>query len=192
MAILLEAISVVIKVEMIEDKCKGGMLGLLRDVAYLNLPWHMDDELFRIGFMGPDTLFHRFLPALEERGLEFTKDWCIVDMMSGPTKPCNWLGFGRQMFFKNGSSLGVSFDSYSIAWLKSKNHSGIVCNDGNEYTIATPSGWSFNTAITNIHNTPGEETRRLLISLGLPNGMVQFVDTYNNPVSNPKIHVFQI
>ena len=191
MAILLEAINVVIKREMVETKCKGGFLGLLEDISYFKLPFHMDRELFRIGFGDPDTL-HRFLPALGKRGLNFTDDWCIVDMMSGPTRPCNWLGFGRQMFFKNGSNIGVSFDSYSIGWLKSKTHSGIVCNENFEYTIAAPKDWNFSNAISNIHNTPGEETRKLLIGLGLPNGLVQFVDDINNPVTNAKPKVFQI
>jgi hypothetical protein len=191
MAILLEAINVVIKDQSLENKCKGGYIGLLMDITRLNLPWHTDCELFRIGFMGPDTL-HNFLPVLEERGLKFTEDWCIVDMMSGPTKPCNWLGFGRQMFFKNGSNVGVSFDSYSIAWLKSQYHSGLVCNDSNEYTIATPESWDFKNAISNIHNIPGDTTRNVLIGLGLPNGMVPFVDENNNQVSNPKPWVSQI
>lgn len=191
MAIIIEAINIIIKREMVDNKCKGGFLGLLADISFMELPWHMDKELVRIGFMDPDSLNH-FIPALIERGIEFNEDWCIVDMMSGPTQPCVWFGFGRQMLFKNGSNIGVSFGSYSIGWLKSKNHLGIICDENKEYYLASPKGWTFNNAITNINNVPIEDTKKLLISLGLPNGMVPFIDEFNNIVTNPKPKVFKI
>jgi hypothetical protein len=191
MAILLEAINIVIKRESAEKKYSGGILTLFMDLARFDLPSHMDFELIRIGFMDPDTL-HNFVPVLLERRVDFTEDWCIVDMMSGPTKPCSWLGFGRQMFFKNGSNIGISFEPYSIGWLKSKSHFGIICNQSNEFRLAIPKNWNFSNAVTNMFNVPGEKTKEILIKLGLPNGMVPFVDEFNNHVTNPKPNIIQL
>ena len=127
MAVLLEAINVVIKQQSILDKYPNGELGFLGDVTVYDAPWHSDLKLSRVGFFDPNNMYP-FLKRLEERGLVFTDDFCIVDMVTGPTKPCSWLGFARQPIFQFGSKLGSSNEYFSIGWLKNNTHNSIECD----------------------------------------------------------------
>lgn len=146
MAIILEAINVVIKHQSILEKYPNGELGFLGDVTVFNAPWHSDLKLSRVGFFDPNEMYP-FLSRLEQRGLIFTDDFCIVDMVTGSTKPCNWFGFARQPFFKYGSKLGWSDENFSIGWLKNNANNSIECDEDGKYMLAVPSDWSLSNAI---------------------------------------------
>lgn len=154
MAILLEAINVVIKQQSILDKYPNGELGFLGDVTVFDAPWHSDLKLSRVGFFDPNEMYP-FLSRLEQRGLIFTEDFCIVDMVTGSTKPCTWFGFARQPFFAYGSKLGSSNEKFSIGWLKNDTDSSIECDEDGNYRLAVPSDWSLSNAIIDNRQSAG-------------------------------------
>jgi hypothetical protein len=95
MAILIEAITVIIRDKAILDKYPNGQLGFMADITVFKALWHKDQNLTRVGFFDPNNMYP-FLRRLEERGLVFTDDsnadsgdFCIVDMMKGTTQPRN-------------------------------------------------------------------------------------------------------
>jgi len=196
MAIILEAISVVIKHDSILKKYPNGVLGFLADISSFKAPWHTDFEVSRVGFFDPNEM-HAYLRVLEQRGLVFTMDstynncdFCIVDMISGPTKTCPWLGFGRQRIFENGSTIGKSSDSYSFGWFVKKNRQQIVCDNKSEFKLGVEKGWSFATALKNINNTPESIIQSRLKELGLKEGVVAFVNENGQIINNARPNIF--
>ena len=97
MAVLIEAISVVIRRDAIEQSVPGGWTEFFRVVP--NSTLCTDGELARVGFMSPDTVGD-FIHELEQLGLSFLEegsciDITVVDQQKGPTTTCEWLEFGR-------------------------------------------------------------------------------------------------
>jgi hypothetical protein len=196
MAIILEAINVVIKHESILKKYPNGELGFLADISSFEAPWHTDREVSRVGFFDPNEM-HTYLRVLEQRGLVFTMDstydncdFCIVDMISGPTKPCPWLGFGRQRIFENGSPIGKSIENYSFGWLANKSRQKIVCDSKSEFMLGIEKGWGFVTALKNINNTPESIIQTRLKELGLKDGKVEFINETGQTITNARPKFF--
>lgn len=96
MAVLAEAISVIVRRETLEERYPGGVAAYREDCP--NATFCADRHLTRVGFMTPvDT--KAFVDALAAHtGMvlitedEFT-DIAIVDQNTGPTGPCPWLQF---------------------------------------------------------------------------------------------------
>jgi hypothetical protein len=107
MGVLVEALSVVVPVAVLDDKYAGGLSQYECDAP--NATFCTDGYLTRIGFMSPhDVRAH--IDSLKTRGLEFQKDAhfvhiAVVDQVQGPTAPCAWLRCGKH-------SLG-----FGVAWL---------------------------------------------------------------------------
>lgn len=97
MAVLIEAISVVIKAESIVSKYPGGWEQFRKDLP--NQTLCADGELARVGFMSPHDV-QGYVGFLESRGLVFQSDRkcidiAVIDQQRGLTIPCDWADFGR-------------------------------------------------------------------------------------------------
>ena len=99
MAVLIEGISVVVPVDVLEEKYPGGLDAYANDCP--NQTFCCDGELTRVGFMTPVDV-GAFINALEQKGLEPFGDNCwndvaVVDQQSTrTTAPCAWLSSGRK------------------------------------------------------------------------------------------------
>jgi hypothetical protein len=98
MAVLVEALSVVVRKDAVARYLAGGEARFLELVP--NRTLCVDDGLYRVGFLSPQETA-TFTGALQEAGLVFLNeqavatDLAVVDQQHGPTTDCPWLGFGR-------------------------------------------------------------------------------------------------
>lgn len=99
MAVLIEGISVVIRV----DALTAVFASRQRDFKALvpNPTLCMDGELARVGFMTPVGA-RKFVEVLGTEGLHYLKDGkaqdlVVVDQQQGPMAPCDWLVVGHVM-----------------------------------------------------------------------------------------------
>lgn len=96
MAVLVEAISVVVKVSSILDNYRGGWEAFKKDCPNKTLV--SDGELVRIGFTDPRharLLVERFkMVGFTFAGDAKESDFCVVDQLSGATTACDWIDVG--------------------------------------------------------------------------------------------------
>jgi hypothetical protein len=97
LAVLVEAISVIVRVEAIENSYSG-RFERFRDMVP-NETLACDSELARVGFMSPDDVA-QYVGQLENNGLSFLQvgkpiDIAVVDQQQGPSVRCDWLEFGH-------------------------------------------------------------------------------------------------
>jgi len=97
MAVLVEALSVIVRNATLESLYPGGVSGYAADCP--NRTFCSDGVLTRVGFMTPDDV-GAFLERLETRGLVFLHDGvaadiAVVDQHQGPTTVCDWLAVGE-------------------------------------------------------------------------------------------------
>ncbi len=144
MAVLCEALSVVVRRDAIEDRFAGGWSEFVHRVPNGTLCY--EDELARVGFMNPDHVGD-FLLALAESGLNvMTKsqfvDAAVVDQVNGPTLPTDWLEFGRLPCDDSGNRV-------SACWLYEEPRVAAGLHfKGREITLAMPVGWSYDNSIS--------------------------------------------
>ncbi|MFN0098939.1 MAG: hypothetical protein ACKVS7_09720 [Gemmatimonadaceae bacterium] len=122
MTVLVEAISVIIRIPTLEKKYPGGLFAYERDCP--NGSFCIDRHLTRVGFMAPDDT-RRFVERLQKLGLEYLRDGeavdlVVVDQLYGPTSRCRWLKAARHP------------DGFAFAW-KARTVPG---------SFAYPDGWS--------------------------------------------------
>jgi ketosteroid isomerase-like protein len=102
LAVLIEAISVIVKVSVLEKKYPGGALGYSEDSP--NKTHCTDGRLTRIGFMCP-TDAELFIERLGRHGLTAPDAGGLTDIVvidqtaAAPTIPCEWIEVGE---FANG------------------------------------------------------------------------------------------
>ena len=121
MAVLCEAISVVIRRDSINTYFRGGWDKFFEAIP--NQTFCTDGELIRIGFLNPNEV-KLFVDAIVDSGLQFqadkkilglfTKsrkinDIIIVDQHQGPLAPCSWVEFGKV-------KVGDSKSDVSMCW----------------------------------------------------------------------------
>jgi hypothetical protein len=160
MAVLCEGISVIVRRDAIHDRFDGGWIAFEQLVP--NATLCTDGELARVGFMDPGSV-QEFIYELESRGLVFDaseirgaaklfgvaetdlgddldrEDIAVVDQLRGPTRPCDWLEFGR---FQAGDSPD---DKVSMCWLFEGERliPGRVHIKGKSLEMHTPPGWQY-------------------------------------------------
>lgn len=93
MAVLIEALNVVVRLNTIRAKFIGGLEAFSENVPNKSLC--MDSKLARVGFMSPADV-NVFIAYLERSGLIFisngkAKDIVVVDQSKGPTVACDWI-----------------------------------------------------------------------------------------------------
>lgn len=109
MAVLVEAISVIVRVATIESHFKRGLDGYKEIVP--NETFCTDGRLTRVGFMAPPDAAH-FGTALRNIGLNIHDgsqwiDMALVSQLHGPSMPCDWLQAGK---LKEGPSVAGMLD----------------------------------------------------------------------------------
>src|SRR6266853_2559098 len=97
MAVLVEGISAIIRVQAIHERFPGGWKAFVSKVP--NQTLCSDNELARVGFMTPDDC-KGFVDHLESVGIIFQQDGhaqdvVVADQMRGFTVPCDWAEFGQ-------------------------------------------------------------------------------------------------
>ena len=97
MAVLIEAISVVVRADAILERFPGGWDGFKELVP--NQTLCADNEIARVGFMSPADV-QSFVDQLERNGLVFLRgdesvDIVVVDQVRGPSAKCDWVEFGH-------------------------------------------------------------------------------------------------
>jgi hypothetical protein len=96
MAVLVEALSVIVQNRTIEEKYPGGMTAYWTDCP--NGTFCNDEYLSRVGFTMPFDV-QQFLNPLMGMGFRFVEEGesqeiVVVDQEDGPTAPCRWLKVG--------------------------------------------------------------------------------------------------
>lgn len=145
MAVLVEALSVVVRKKSIESKFKGGWAHFVASVP--RDAFCSDEELACVRFLRPEEV-GEFIGWLEEGGLVFvihdhTIDIAVMDQFNGPTGPpnsTNWLEFSR---------LGTPGNRISACWLYEGNRwvDGIHSHTAH-FKVHSPEGWSFPTSLS--------------------------------------------
>lgn len=126
MAVLIEAISVVVRHQAIDQRYLGGWQEFLRRIP--NRTLCTDGTFVRVGFMSPKDV-RAYVSTLEECGLVFQKDgqamdFAVVDQLRGSTMPALWLKFEK---IETGSM------KITACWSA----------DQTPEKIAVPEGWKF-------------------------------------------------
>ena len=126
MPVLVEASSVIVRVDAIRKRYDGGWDEFRDTVPNQSLT--CDNELARIGFMTNEDV-DRYIAELEAKGLCFLKDGqaqdiAVVDQAAGLITPCDWLEVGHM----GGESRRVT-----------------ACRlaGGEETMLFTPTGWEY-------------------------------------------------
>lgn len=97
MAVLIEGLSVVIRVDAINARYPGGWEAFASNAPNASVCW--DGELARAGFMMP-TDTRAYVKTLENLGLihlvdGMARDFVVVDQLQGPATPCEWIEVGH-------------------------------------------------------------------------------------------------
>lgn len=169
MAVIVEAISIILRIDRIHETYPGGWEAFEYDSP--NATLCADNEIVRIGFMAPGDV-ETFLGKLAQRGLVYAKDGkaadlVVVDQIHGPLMECDWLEFGR-----------IDFDGNRVAAcrLKGSQISGLY----------TPDGWEFETSLSARSGfVPNGSIERSLIFLRRE----ESVDVFLNTLTNQEVYV---
>ena len=172
MAVLVEAISVVVRLQAVHDRFPGGWAGFREWVQ--NQTLCTDNELIRVGFMTP-TDVQRFIRGLEDDGLAHLRDGnaediVVMDQNLGPTSPCLWAEFG-QIDYQGDPRKRVS----TARLVGSTN-----------MQLWTPEGWTWEASLSRQSTfVPSGQVQRTMTFLGREDGM----DVYLNRLTGQKVFV---
>lgn len=138
MAVLVEALSVVIQAKRIHDAYPGGWDAFASEVP--NDTLCSDGAVVRLGFMTPDDV-RACIRGLESRGLTHVRegraqDIVVVDQRRGPIDRCDWIQFGKMR-----SDLG----EVSVCRLAGST----------DDTFVTPANWTFENSLSHRHSYEG-------------------------------------
>ena len=169
MAVLVEAISVIVRVDAVEARYPGGWAAF-RD-AVPNATLASDREVARIGFMASADV-EAYIRHLETNGLNFIRhgtsiDVVVVDQQRGPTKPCAWLDWGH---------VSISGDQIAACRLKGSKM----------MTLIMPEGWKFEGSLSQTFGfVPSGAEDKSLDIIETKDGM----DVYRNRLTGRLVYV---
>ena len=172
MAVLVEAISVVVRREAIDRSFTGGWDSFVSLVP--NATLCTDGQLARVGFMDPKAA-ERFVNSLRSHGLVFLSeakcvDIAVVDQQGGPTEPCEWLEFARTSFGKEGARIAACwlFEGPRVT-------AGLHVAEL-EFDLATPSGWTYEGSLSERFTfVPAEDMQERLKYIRTEDGIDVFL-----------------
>lgn len=150
MAVLVEGISVIVRIASIHSKIPDGWSGFERIVP--NNTLCVDGELARVGFMATQEV-EAFVNLLIELGLTFLKDGkpidiAVADQQLGLKTACTWLMFSHLTIDRSGGKVGVcwltSEDRIPVAGI----HMPVGWRPGGEIKLSTPQGWSYEDSLS--------------------------------------------
>jgi hypothetical protein len=167
MAILIEAINVVVRLETLRERYPGGVEGFQNDCP--NRSYCADESLARVGFLEPAEM-EAFGDKLEEAGLNGMlegncHDFVIVDQVHGPIAPCDWFEWGRHS------------DGFHIGWLAGSEPS----------TVYVPQGWTVEDAL-NLDGLEARDTSRDRDGLEFIREGDE-MDVYRDPESGQEVYM---
>jgi hypothetical protein len=171
MAVLIEAISVVVRADTILNKFPGGWDGFKNIVP--NTTLCADNEIARVGFMTPQDV-ESFVKKLQSNGLEFLRDSeavdiAVADQMRGLTSKCSWLEFG----YVNMGGTGSRVAACRLA-------------GSQVMEVVTPPGWEFEGSLSSTFGfVPSEHAEKGMKFLRHENG----IDVYFNPLTGKEVYV---
>jgi len=171
MAVLIEAISVVIKADALLSAFSGDWEAFKRIVP--NKTLCADNELVRVGFMTPDDV-QAFIEKLETYGLCFRKDGkaldiAVVDQQRGLTTECSWAEFGH---------VNIGNGKQRVAACR------LIGSTLNQ--AATPPGWESENSLSAAFSfVPTEHADKVLKYLRHEDGL----DVYLNPITGEEMYV---
>jgi len=171
MAVLIEAISVVIRADALLKVFHGDWEGFKRIVP--NQTLCVDNEIVRVGFMTPDDV-KSFIKKLEVIGLTFLRDdqsvdIAVVDQMKGLSARCQWLEFGHVNMTEGGQRVAVC---------------RLVGSDVMQ--VVTPPEWEYEKSLSSSYGfVPTEHLEKGLKYLRHENGL----DVYLNPATEEEVYV---
>lgn len=150
MAVLIEGISVVVRLDRLEPVMPGGFEQFAEMAP--NRTLCADTEIARVGFMTPDDV-RAFCEQLSTLGLVFAAedpdgDFAVVDQQQGPTTVAPWLEFGR---------ITLSGSEQQVAACRLR---GSAID-----TLATPESWAYEGSLSQrfgFVSTGNEERLRFL------------------------------
>lgn len=127
MAVLVEAMSLIVRLDAINEQYVGGLEAFIAGVHSATVC--MDGELLRVGFLSlseADANIHR----LEAGGLQYLeggapRDMILVDQLRGPSAPCDWLEVGEMQIGPGQSVMAARLVDSEIG------------------TLFTPEGWRY-------------------------------------------------
>ncbi len=172
MAVLVEAISVIVKVSALEVHYPGGWTGF-RDAAP-NQTLCCDNEIARVGFMTPEDV-RSYVDNLERHGLtyingELAIDICVIDQQRGPMTHSDWLEFGK-----------IELNSNHI--------SACMLSGGQSHHVFTPDGWKFDGSLSQTFGfSPTDSHSPGMRFLRHENGL----DVYFNELSGNEVFVGRV
>lgn len=131
MAVLIEAISVVVRLSDVKDKVPGGWEQFVRESPADMLC--ADSNIARVGFLDLAEA-QAFVTGLEAHGLAFltdgkSADIAVVDQGTGPTTPVDWLEFGIVPFLDGAVTIARMVGD-------------------TENMLMTPDGWKFERSLS--------------------------------------------
>lgn len=171
MAVLIEAISVVVRAEAILEKFPGGWDAFKSIVP--NRTLCADDEIVRVGFMVPQDVGY-FIKKLECAGLDFLRDEeamdiTVVDQRHGPTSKSTWLEFGLMNMGENGPRIAAC----RLVGSRVKQ-------------VVTPIDWKFEGSLSSTFAfVSSEHAEKGMKYLRHENGL----DVYLNPITGEEMYV---
>lgn len=165
MTVLVEAISVITRIDSLLKALPGGWDGFKRIVP--NSTLCADEEISRVGFMTPSDV-ESFIKKLTGFGLEFLRDGAAIDIavadqIHGLTSACSWLEFGRVSTGDTGARVAAC----RLTGSKSK-------------TLVTPLDWKFADSLSSTYAfVPNQHAKKGMQYLRHENGF----DVYHNPLT---------
>jgi hypothetical protein len=172
MAVLIEAISVVVKLGAVFGRFPGAWDGFKAVVP--NRTLCSDNELARIGFMTPDDV-ERFTKELRSNHLIHLRDGqaidvVVVDQQAGPTSKCSWIEFGHLNLGGNPKT--------RVAACRLQGSSTMQ--------VFTPEGWEFENSLSHTYGfVPSGAEARSLTFLRRQDGL----DVFRNELTGRDAYV---
>ena len=171
MAVLIEATSVVVRVDALLKNFPGGCDAF--EAIVPNQTLCADNEIARVGFMAPQDL-ESFIKRLQRIGLEFLRDGeavdiAVADQMRGLTSKCAWLEFGHINMDGNGPRVAAC----RLVGSRIKQ-------------MVTPPDWKFEGSLSSTFGfVPSEHAAKGMKYLRHENGL----DVYLNPITEQEMYV---
>jgi hypothetical protein len=172
MAVLVEAISVVIRADALLAAYNGDWDAFKRTIP--NETMCADGELVRVGFMSPEDV-EAYVAQLSDAGLTYledgvAKDLVVVDQMRGPLVKCEWIEFGH-----------VNLDNDPLMCVAACRLKGST-----DFVLFRPEGWTFADSLSKsfgfVHK---EHMDKSLTFLRREKGL----DFYRNEVTGKKVYI---
>jgi hypothetical protein len=168
MAIIVEAISVIIKDSALEREFLNGDTEILDIVP--KATYASDSQLHKASFLSAMDVV-TFVKLLQKHGLKFIEDGefvdiAVVDMIEGLTAKCPWLDFSRGKYFEGMSQFIRSNEDFSIVWYNESPYYGIPCDQNGRVNIDTPLNWTPDNARDGFTFVPIDKMDSQLINVG--------------------------